>query len=320
MSNYKHVCFFLILPQIIFGMMNPITINQEVFFSCEDNLKIINIDKGWAIEKSVCSLLKKSPLNQNIVYLVCPWDILHVYFITHQRTKKVEAIFDALEKIPSQSCDFTVCFQYGVIRHIIPILKRIGIKTIFTPGAKIQEPQVEGINIVPMPYKTIIDPQVYQQKDILYSFVGCVSSHPIRKKIMLIDHPKDCFMLSTPKLSVGPSAKEMYTSILARSRYSLCPRGWQPNSYRFYESLGSGAIPVLISDEAWLPSLPVGMSWDDCIIRVAEKDIDKIPSIIDSIKIDDEERMREYGLKVYELFSGDNLVRVIREYYEAIER
>src|SRR5437763_1885888 len=82
-------------------------------------------------------------------------------------------------------------------------------------------------------------------------------------------------------------------------KYYLCPRGVGPNTIRFWESLQAGAIPVLISDNM---ALPKGFNWDNCIIRIREKDILSINSILVSISPKKEEEMRENCLIAYELF------------------
>jgi hypothetical protein len=37
------------------------------------------------------------------------------------------------------------------------------------------------------------------------------------------------------------------------SKYALCPRGTGPTSYRIYEAIQMGCVPVYIGDNFWLP-------------------------------------------------------------------
>ena len=44
--------------------------------------------------------------------------------------------------------------------------------------------------------------------------------------------------------------------LMPRSRFALCPRGDTPTSTRPYDAVAAGAIPVIISDQAWHMGMP----------------------------------------------------------------
>ena len=44
-----------------------------------------------------------------------------------------------------------------------------------------------------------------------------------------------------------------FVELMSRSVFALCPRGYGRTSYRMYEALQLGCIPVYIHDEPWLP-------------------------------------------------------------------
>ena len=60
-----------------------------------------------------------------------------------------------------------------------------------------------------------------------------------------------------------------YWQLLSETQFSLCPRGDDCGSVRFYESLAAGCIPVLLADGAELP-LARMLPWDDMLVRVPE--------------------------------------------------
>lgn len=297
---------------------------STIFFEFKNSkhLKLNGCDRWNKIERLVDICLQKNPLNADATYIACPWDILYLYFLNTKLTivqrRDAEQILVQLDNLFIDKQGFIVCWQYRTIPFIAPWLRKIGIKTVFTPGASNNKAdEIKDLDIIPFPYPANIEPFVQENKDILYSFIGISSSHLIRSKLFAMKHPENCVMINRTIDKVSPEEyKTVYADILSRSRYSLCPRGWQPNSYRFYESLGFGAIPILISDEAVLPTLPKDLAWEQCIIRVNEDDIYKIPDIVKSINPTQEQTMRENCLKAYAAFSGDNLVRVIREYFE----
>jgi hypothetical protein len=61
--------------------------------------------------------------------------------------------------------------------------------------------------------------------------------------------------------------RERYRGVLGRSRFVLCPRGRGTSSFRLYETLAAGRVPVVISDE-WVA--PAGPDWDACCLRWPE--------------------------------------------------
>ncbi len=71
--------------------------------------------------------------------------------------------------------------------------------------------------------------------------------------------------------------KNEYVDHLCRNTYILCPRGTENYSYRIYETLCFGRIPVVIDTNVVLPP---EINWDHLVIRVPYKSIDDIPELI----------------------------------------
>ncbi|MGD0480646.1 MAG: exostosin family protein [Terracidiphilus sp.] len=69
-----------------------------------------------------------------------------------------------------------------------------------------------------------------------------------------------------------------YAETLAASHFVLCPRGAGVGSSRFYEVMAAGVAAVLLSDDF---ALPPGPAWDTFLIRVRERDIAKLPEILE---------------------------------------
>lgn len=70
-----------------------------------------------------------------------------------------------------------------------------------------------------------------------------------------------------------------YAETLAASHFVLCPRGAGAGSIRFFEVMAAGVAPVLLSDEY---ALPPGPAWDRFLIRVREREIARLPAILES--------------------------------------
>ena len=69
-----------------------------------------------------------------------------------------------------------------------------------------------------------------------------------------------------------------YAEVLAASHFVLCPRGAGLGSIRFFEAMAAGVAPVLISDGYVLPP---GPEWDTFLLRVGERDISRLPELIE---------------------------------------
>jgi hypothetical protein len=111
-----------------------------------------------------------------------------------------------------------------------------------------------------------------EQPDILYSFVGSMS-HACRRPLLELRHPEG-LVEEVPSFFVWQTGRpdfetrrNRFKAILARSRFVLCPRGRGTSSYRIYETLAAGRVPVIISDE-WVP--PRGPNWELISIRWPE--------------------------------------------------
>lgn len=73
-----------------------------------------------------------------------------------------------------------------------------------------------------------------------------------------------------------------FIDIMSRSVFTLCPRGYGRSSFRLYEAMALGSIPIYIWDDMeWLPYKDK-LNWDEFSIRINVKDIGNLPGIIDA--------------------------------------
>ena len=92
------------------------------------------------------------------------------------------------------------------------------------------------------------------EKTKLCSFVGSVT-HPIRSAMYNEFREKtNCeIFVKQWEASVKENQYDAYLSSAIRSKFLLCPRGYGLNSFRLYEAFQLGCVPVVISDELFLP-------------------------------------------------------------------
>lgn len=67
------------------------------------------------------------------------------------------------------------------------------------------------------------------------------------------------------KFDSQEEAQQDYERHMFRNAYILCPRGIENYSFRFYEALARGRVPVLIDTETVLPP---GTDWNELCVRI----------------------------------------------------
>jgi hypothetical protein len=115
----------------------------------------------------------------------------------------------------------------------------------------------------------------------LFSFVGQAANAPVRRRLLELGGA-GAFIRDSRLLS-SEQKRSVYVESMRDSKFILCPRGGGASSFRLFETMKVGRIPVVISD-AWVP--PVGPDWTRCSIRVAERDVANIPLILRSREAD----------------------------------
>jgi hypothetical protein len=306
-------------------------------------------------EQKAHELLGAHPLSSNVTFFSFAWAtfIDQAEWGLVEDKKKLLNKLDVLTKNYKFDDAFTVC-QHDRFHIILPLLKSLGIKTLFASHmvegdglttAKYfhqHDPNlpntIDGIKIEPIFLWPVNIGEANKEKDLLYSFIGSHNDQyvsDIRRKIFQDKHPRNAIVIerkgwqfdvdvyqkqvkkqkaSRVQEYLNKEKSKFYKEALTRSRFSLCPSGSGPNSIRFLESLGSGAIPVILADNMMFPEIN-GINWDDCIIKVPEKDYNKLRKTLSLISANQEDELRQKGLEVYKKCSGENFVQNIREHY-----
>ncbi|MGA3131724.1 MAG: exostosin family protein [Terracidiphilus sp.] len=122
-------------------------------------------------------------------------------------------------------------------------------------------------------------------KQYLFSFLGG-STSILRKRLFNLKFNRTDVLIentsaywhwdnSQPDREVR---QRRYAETIAASQFALCPRGAGAGSSRFFEVMAAGVAPVLLSDDY---ELTPGPAWDQFLIRVRERDIARLPTILD---------------------------------------
>lgn len=133
----------------------------------------------------------------------------------------------------------------------------------------------------PNPLIATTDPQSLGTPTHLASWRGNPISCPRLRKTLLSrfqSHPSFLIESSQSWLNHGDSEISRYVEVLAAGLFSLCPRGWSPMTYRLYESLAFGRVPVILAEGIVLPD---GLDWPAISLQVPEHNIRHLPRILE---------------------------------------
>ena len=164
-----------------------------------------------------------------------------------------------------------------------------------------------------------------RQKNIYdASFIGA-ATHPVRTTIAenlpsyCNSYAKlnDIFFWNEPDASKRQEIRNSFLKICAQSRFVLCPRGFGENSFRFFETISLGRIPIIISDSVEMPFEDI-IDYDEFSFRIGEDDLREISSIV---KLDDRKyaQMQQKGREIRDEFFTrkgviNGIVHQLKEY------
>ena len=273
---------------------------------------------------------------KNINYLGLPWATIidkNLYL------DEILQVIKQNINLNNPSNHFITCCQHISYKKLIPLFIKIGIKKLYISHKIIGLDKLNQIELYPCPlyavniedttrnthFKNIPNLLTHKRK-FLYCFMGAYNPRwyltNIRDKILKVKHPTSTFIKNTrswhfENIVYGKQVQKwqfdkleemrnkvklnIYNTVLASSRYSLCPSGSGPNSIRFWESLAFGSIPILLADTLELPPHAL---WDKAIVRIKEKNFHLLNSILSKIDIENENSMRKNCIQIYNDFKG----------------
>lgn len=123
---------------------------------------------------------------------------------------------------------------------------------------------------------------------LLFSFVGAAATHPVRRSIIGLQCPDALLIDGSAEADAvrrgerqALSPEEFagrYARSVRDSSFVLCPRGGGSSTFRLFETMMLGRVPVIVSDQ-WVP--PIGPDWDTFSVRVGESEVEIIPALLE---------------------------------------
>ena len=205
---------------------------------------------------------------------------------------------------------------FTVVQHAVGIKQQLPRNTIIFGAGSI------GPDTVPIPLicqNKITDSSLFRiikqksfEKDIFCNFIGS-ATHPVRKYIYNKFNKCEGYFLNIKKWEKNCSLFDQteFIETALRSKFTLCPRGFGITSFRLFECMQLGSIPVYIYDQPHLPYSDI-IDWNKICVLIHATEIDKMDYILKSISDEKYKEMLSYTSLIYDnFFTLDNVLEYI---------
>jgi hypothetical protein len=204
-----------------------------------------------------------------------------------------------LDSLPPDDKYFTVVQFADGLKHKLPP------DTIVYGGS-------EGDFPMPLTYQnkefSSLKKKCWDDKNIFCSFLG-QHSHTLRKKVYsYVSQFSDYYytLISDPPCDIELYMK-LYIEKCIDSKFCLAPRGYGRSSFRFFEVLQFGSIPVYIwDDKNWSP-FQDKIDYSKLCITINISQLDSLDSILRNVSKVQYEEMLNYYNTVKHLFTYDGM-------------
>ena len=154
------------------------------------------------------------------------------------------------------------------------------------------------------------------ERNILCSFVGTIT-HEVRLRMYESLQDVEGFQFhikSSWSADVPEDMAQKFIDVSQSSRFGLAPRGYGPSSFRFFELMQLGVIPVYVHDhENGLPYTDVlDYSKFGVIIHIDE--IQNLPDILNKISDEQYEQMLKEMDEVHHWFTPEGICEYVQQY------
>lgn len=228
---------------------------------------------------------------RDVIYVAYPWATLidKIDRKTSDLRQHLSRFDEFCASLPQDAVKITVC-QHIFGRRYVELFQRAGISHVFWSHATADDlpEKPDPVRFHPFPLYPVQVPEALPEagpdndevpRKHLFSFVGAranqyyltqsrnwildyLSQNPRGavtgrdgwhyQKVVYDHQVRANATTSDVATLVDVSASEQFRQTLTDTTFALCPSGSGPNSIRLWESIGAGAIPVILAD-SWAP-------------------------------------------------------------------
>ena len=141
------------------------------------------------------------------------------------------------------------------------------------------------------------------EKPLLCSFIGS-ETHKVRQSIKYLQSSPH-FLINSKgwDVNVKPSDAINFINVTLQSKFALAPRGYGRSSFRYFECIHLGIVPIYVYDDInWLPYQDE-IDYSKFSIVIHEDEISNLENLLLSIDINKYNEMRKEVIKNEHFFS-----------------
>jgi len=138
----------------------------------------------------------------------------------------------------------------------------------------------DKVQCIPIGYKSGISSKSSQNRKYKWSFIGTPHKSSRHDLLYQFSHIKEFYSYKTEKFNVKPIPVEEMSKILSFTEFLPCPNGFvHPETYRLYEALECGCIPIVenaykyyerlfpgnpfVKVDKWIEATPIMKGWSN---------------------------------------------------------
>jgi hypothetical protein len=154
---------------------------------------------------------------------------------------------------------------------------------VFSSGGMFGTKNNENLSFIPIPLLTDPHKRIRpKKKKYKIGYIGR-NTHPIRGNLEdLLSINNENLIINIPSDGVSKKDSKKFKDVLSKSIFSLCPRGFGPASFRLYESLEFGSIPIYVSDDFHLPYRDI-IDWEKLCLLIKLDEINTIEKKVNDL-------------------------------------
>jgi len=250
------------------------------------------------IEERAFSYFTTMDIDSDYMYIPIQWTQYHCSNNWGNDAQKVAEIQEWANQLPTK---YPGEKFFTVVQYDDGTLVSIDNCKVFAASNSPKSPKADSQEYIPIPL--LSDPHPSSAKGERMNkvgFVGRNDTHPLRKNIC--DKLRGTPGYRFEENQSGSHISQLFRDVIQDSVFGLAPRGYGPTSFRLYETMQLGSVPIYVSDVFWLPFEDV-IDWEKAALLVHLDDVDTIPERVDAIIESGEyENYLEYGRMVYEKY------------------
>tara|TARA_B110000003_G_C16613520_1_gene520387 strand:- start:102 stop:980 length:879 start_codon:yes stop_codon:yes gene_type:complete len=156
---------------------------------------------------------------------------------------------------------------------------------IFSMGGTMNTKLGKNSKVIPLPL--LYDSNLKKadlEKKYIASYIGR-PTHKIRTKLEDRITSNEKFYIkniTSMNSSISKENLELFEKLIKESYFSICPRGYGPTSFRLYESIQMGTVPIYISDKFFLPYIEF-LDWSEFAILLKSRKISSLPRKLNNL-------------------------------------